>query len=679
MSRIPTDLRQDCHRGSYGPIATSISVRPIASIECPLDPESGASSFEVRQISAFDAPTASEVVEAITGSLGGCPPPARADGRWSIGARDVGAIVCYSDQHPSPVIDWSYDSDQIIASARRSGRAARRPLPMVGGECAELRVQPMTTARPDSRLGTDLGPYRIERVLGRGGMGVVYLAEQRELGRKVALKLLPDELAQDADFRARFDRESHLAASIDHPNIIPLYEAGEIDGTAFLAMRFVDGVDLASRLHDGPLGPTEAVGILAQVAGALDAAHARGLVHRDVKPGNVLLDRTAQGEHAYLTDFGLTKQTGTESGLTRMGSFMGTPAYMAPEQIEGQEVDGRADQYSLACMAFELLTGSVPFTRDQEFAVAMAHVRDRPPAPTSLRPELPAAVDVVFAQAMAKDREARYSTCSAFVDDLRSALGGGAVVARPVPTEPRTSNAARRRRRPRPRARRRRWPGRWHRGSSAALGARHRRHRLRWPSRRLEAPTPTSSPTPDPSIFPNTAESALLAKLPANVASTCVRGGGKADTATAGWNGQIIVSRSGNAPNIVNNYGPVQPGAPKASLICTPVGGPDQFYVQELRLPTDSSDVGGEAAFSVAGTRNAVYDQAWLVFRRRRRPRRRGRSAAAASQAARSCASRKPAGTAGPGSIGPSRVATRSVSPRARTPTTTPCTSGGRT
>ncbi len=263
-------------------------------------------------------------------------------------------------------------------------------------------------------------------------MGVVYLAEQRELGRKVALKLLPDELAQDADFRARFERESRLAASIDHPNIIPLYEAGEIEGTAFLAMRFVDGVDLASRLTDGPLEPTEAVGILAQVAGALDAAHERGLVHRDVKPGNVLLDRTAQGEHAYLTDFGLTKQAGTESGLTRVGSFMGTPAYMAPEQIEGQDVDGRADQYSLACMAFELLTGSVPFQREQEFAVAMAHVRDRPPAPTSLRPELPAAVDVVFGQAMAKDREARYPTCSAFVEDLRAALGGGPVVARPV-------------------------------------------------------------------------------------------------------------------------------------------------------------------------------------------------------------------------------------------------------
>ena len=333
----------------------------------------------------------------------------------------------------------------------------------------------MTTPRPDSRLGTDLGPYRIERVLGRGGMGVVYLAEQRELGRKVALKLLPDELAQDADFRARFDRESHLAASIDHPNIIPLYEAGEIDGTAFLAMRFVDGVDLASRLRDGPLEPTEAVAILAQVAGALDAAHERGLVHRDVKPGNVLLDRTAQGEHAYLTDFGLTKQTGTESGLTRMGSFMGTPAYMAPEQIEGQEVDGRADQYSLACMAFELLTGSVPFTRDQEFAVAMAHVRDRPPAPTSLRAAAPS-------RRRRRLRPGDGQGPRGPIRDLHGLRRGPALGARrrrgrrsPDPHGAATPDPPARGRRPWPRARGRRWPGpgigalRW-RGEPVTVG-----------------------------------------------------------------------------------------------------------------------------------------------------------------------------------------------------------------
>ena len=292
----------------------------------------------------------------------------------------------------------------------------------------------MTTHRPDTRLGSDLGPYRIERVIGRGGMGVVYLAEQRELGRKVALKLLPDELAHDADFRARFERESRLAAAIDHPNVIPLYEAGAIEGTLFLAMRYVEGIDLATRLREGPLPTPVAVEILGQVAGALDVAHTRGLVHRDIKPGNVLLDRTGGEEHphAYLTDFGLTKQAGTDSGLTRAGSFMGTPAYMAPEQVDGTEVDARADQYSLGCVSFEALTGQMPFVREKEVAVALAHLKDPVPSAVALRPELPAPVDVVLAKAMAKDREARYPTCAAFVEDLRAALGGEAITARSV-------------------------------------------------------------------------------------------------------------------------------------------------------------------------------------------------------------------------------------------------------
>jgi serine/threonine protein kinase len=446
----------------------------------------------------------------------------------------------------------------------------------------------MTSARPDSRLGSDLGPYRIERVLGRGGMGVVYLAEQRELWRKVALKLLPDELAQDADFRARFDRESRLAASIDHPNIVPLYEAGEIDGTAFLAMRFVDGVDLASRLADGPMEPPDAVGILAQVAGALDAAHERGLVHRDVKPGNVLLDRTAQGEHAYLTDFGLTKQTGTESGLTRMGSFMGTPAYMAPEQIEGQDVDGRADQYSLACMAFECLTGQVPFRRDQEFAVAMAHVREQPPAPTGLRPELPAAVDTVFGQAMAKDREARYATCSAFVEDLRAALGGGAVAARPVRAEPS----------------RRRTPFVvavvvglglvFMAGLALASGLGGIASASPTPSGSAlfavaptAAPSPTDPRTPDPSLFPNTDERAVLALLPPALSETCRRGGGRSDAARAGWQGRVATSFSGDPP-VPSEFQSILPPTPRVSLSCQPTSGATTAYVQTF--PAEGGD-----------------------------------------------------------------------------------------
>ena len=289
------------------------------------------------------------------------------------------------------------------------------------------------TSRPDPHLGTDLGPYRIERVIGRGGMGVVYLAEDQELGRRVALKLLPDEVAGDADFRARFERESRLAASLDHPNIIPIFEAGELAGTVYLAMRYVEGTDLAAALRDDPPSPDAACQILMQVATALDAAHARGLVHRDVKPANVLLDPgagDARGVHAYLTDFGLTKEAGSASGATRAGTFLGTLAYMAPEQVDGREVGARADEYSLAAMAFEALAGHVPFQRAQEIAVAMAHLKDPPPSAVSLRPSLPPGVDAVLARGLAKDPEARYPTCAAFVAALLEALSGQVVVRR---------------------------------------------------------------------------------------------------------------------------------------------------------------------------------------------------------------------------------------------------------
>jgi serine/threonine-protein kinase len=223
------------------------------------------------------------------------------------------------------------------------------------------------TARPDPRLGSDLGPYRIERVIGRGGMGVVYLATDTRLHRRVALKLLTADLADDEAFRARFLRESHLAASIDHPNIIPVYEAGEIEGTYYLAMRYVEGTDLDARLRAGPLEPDETVHLLAQVASALDAANEAGLVHRDVKPANILVapgKALERGDHAYLTDFGLTKHRGSQTGLTQGGSFMGTLDYIAPEQIEGKAIDGRADRYALACMTFQCLAGSPPFVRD---------------------------------------------------------------------------------------------------------------------------------------------------------------------------------------------------------------------------------------------------------------------------------------------------------------------------
>ena len=410
----------------------------------------------------------------------------------------------------------------------------------------------MTTPRPDSRLGTDLGLYHIERVLGRGGMGVVYLAEQTELGRKVALKLLPDELAQDAEFRARFERESRLAASLDHPNIIPIFEAGELDGTVYLAMRYVEGTDLASRLHDEPrLTNDEIVHLLAQVARALDAAHGRGLVHRDVKPANVLLDPSAgdsEGDHAYLTDFGLTKQAGAETGLTKAGSFLGTLAYMAPEQIEGQDVDGRADQYSLAAMAFEALTGQVPFKRDQEIAVAMAHLKDAVPSARAMRPDLPAAVDDVLAQGMAKDREARYRTGAAFVEELRQALAGGTVSARAIGAE----------------AKRPRTPllvaaafglglvgiaGLFLITRLAGSGA----VEASPPGSAVEASPTVIAPTPTSSAFPSTDETALLAMLPASLGTDCARGS--------------------YVPTDVSSSGDERPHRPTASLDCIPPAG----------------------------------------------------------------------------------------------------------
>jgi predicted Ser/Thr protein kinase len=282
------------------------------------------------------------------------------------------------------------------------------------------------TPRPDPRVGSDLGPYRIESVIGRGGMGVVYLATHAGLDRKVALKLLAPDFADDEAFRARFLRESRMAAAIDHPNIIPIYEAGEVDGVYFLAMRYVAGTDLETRLRAGPLEPREAVRLLGAVASALDAAHEQGLIHRDVKPANVLV-ATGKGvekaDHAYLTDFGLTKHRGSQSGLTEASAFIGTLDYIAPEQIEGKPVDGRTDQYGLACVAFECLAGRVPYVRDTDIAIAMAHLRDAPPSALELRPDLPADVDAVLARGMAKRPDDRYPSCEAFVVALRGALG----------------------------------------------------------------------------------------------------------------------------------------------------------------------------------------------------------------------------------------------------------------
>jgi serine/threonine-protein kinase len=279
-------------------------------------------------------------------------------------------------------------------------------------------------ARRDLLIGTELGGYRIESLIGRGGMGAVYLAEQVALGRKVAVKVLPPELADSADFRHRFERESRVAASLDHPNVVPIYESGEIDGVLFIAMRLVGGTDLATLLaREGPMSPERGASLVRQVGSALDAAHAKGLVHRDVKPGNILVvSATDEDDHVYLSDFGLTRLTSSDSALTRSGTFMGTVAYAAPEQFQGQPADAGSDLYSLGCVAFECVTGQRPFPQEQEAAVMFAHLQEEPPRASERRPGIPSELDPVLAKAMAKRPEDRYPTGKALGSAMRAAV-----------------------------------------------------------------------------------------------------------------------------------------------------------------------------------------------------------------------------------------------------------------
>jgi predicted Ser/Thr protein kinase len=269
-------------------------------------------------------------------------------------------------------------------------------------------------------LGSLFAGYRIEAVAGRGGMGVVYRAVQEGLERPVALKLIAPELARDPEFRARFEREQRAAASLDHPHVIPVYEAGEQDGSLFIAMRWVDGPDLRERVAEhGPLAPAAAVELLRQVAGALDAAHARGLVHRDVKPANVLLAGKDDASHAYLSDFGLARRGESADRLTRTGgAVLGTAAYSAPEQIEGRPLDARADVYALACVLFFALSGRPPFRRDTELATAWAQVHDQPPTLRSAGVEVPAALELALGRALAKDPAERPDSATAFAGQV---------------------------------------------------------------------------------------------------------------------------------------------------------------------------------------------------------------------------------------------------------------------
>jgi hypothetical protein len=286
-------------------------------------------------------------------------------------------------------------------------------------------------------VGTEVAGYRVASFIGRGGMAVVYRAEDLRLGRNVALKLLAPELSKNERFQQRFMRESRLAAAIDHPNIIPIYEAGEVGGMLYIVMRYVEGSDLKQVIErEGPLDPVRVSQLLRQVAGALDAAHGRGLVHRDVKPGNILLASGAGPEdedHVYLTDFGLTKRSSSLSGLTVTGHFLGTIDYVAPEQITGNPVDARTDVYALGCVLYESLTGTCPFQRDDDAALLWAHLVEAPPSVRERRPELPDGLDEVIAKAMAKPPDDRYDTCRELALAVQALVGttGGLAVVRP--------------------------------------------------------------------------------------------------------------------------------------------------------------------------------------------------------------------------------------------------------
>jgi len=258
---------------------------------------------------------------------------------------------------------------------------------------------------PDLLPGAEIAGCRIEAVAGRGGMGIVYRATQLSLGRPVAVKLIASDRAGDPGFRERFERESRVAAAIDHPNVIPVYAAGEEGGHLYLVMRYVKGIDLQGLLaRERRLPPDRVAAIACQVGAALDAAHAAGLVHRDVKPANVLLN----GEHAYLADFGLSQLVGTDTRLTSTGQWIGTVDFMAPEQFSGAVVDARADVYALGCVLHNALTGEIPYPRGTVPATMLAHLHDPPPRPTAVVEGLPAGFDRVIARALDKDPERRY-------------------------------------------------------------------------------------------------------------------------------------------------------------------------------------------------------------------------------------------------------------------------------
>ena len=268
--------------------------------------------------------------------------------------------------------------------------------------------------------GRRIGHYRIDGVLGRGGMSIMYRATDVRLGRKVALKVIAEHLTKDPEFRERFVDEARNTSAIDHSNVVPLYDFGEVDGLLYIAMRLVDGSDLASLIKDGPLVPGRALALLGQVAEALDMLHERGLVHLDVKPANVLVTaKESASEHVYLADFGLTRR-GATGHRTRGGDFLGSPTYAAPEHLRGEPVDGRTDEYSMACVLFACLSGRPPFSGGVPEVIS-GHLNSEVPSLSAIT-NLPPGIDEVIRRGMAKDPGRRYPDCRQLIAAARTAL-----------------------------------------------------------------------------------------------------------------------------------------------------------------------------------------------------------------------------------------------------------------
>ena len=321
-------------------------------------------------------------------------------------------------------------ADRSALTAARSSPANKSRIPAR----ASILVGIMADDSDDPRLGTVIAGYRIEERIGRGGMGVVYRAEHLNLQRRAAVKIIAPDLAESVGFRERFTREARIAAALQHPNIVTVYDAGEVEGLLYLAMQYIEGEDLAAILRrDGRLRPYRAIDVCRQVASALDAAHAMGLIHRDVKPANVLIE----GRNAFLTDFGLTKRVeGTHAQLTRAGDVVGTIHYVAPEQIEGRRVSARSDVYSLGCLLYHCLAGQVPFALETDVAVIYAHLSEQPPKLSELRPELPEGLDAVMAKALDKSPDRRFPSCGDTISAARAVIDAAGPLSETIPPRP---------------------------------------------------------------------------------------------------------------------------------------------------------------------------------------------------------------------------------------------------